>query len=87
MFSINKDALIKRKELFLKYTLENSEVVSFIGKYKNGFIANAYSYIALHLVLAKYKKEGFKYFKKALKTKISIIFQRRSWAIIKRLFL
>ena len=86
VININKEALIKRKELFIKYTLENPEVNSFIGKRRNQFIANSYSYIALHLVLAKYKKEGFKYFFKAIKQKPSVLFSKRSLAIIKHLF-
>ena len=85
VININKEALIKRKELFLKYTLENPDVNNFIGRRKNQFIANTYSYIALHLVLAKYKKEGFKYFLKAVKQKPITIFERRSLAIIKHL--
>ncbi len=82
---INKDALIKRKELFLKYTLQNPEVANFIGSKKNKFIANTYSYIALHLVLAKYKKEGLKYFLQTIKQCPKSLFSRRSLAIIKHL--
>ena len=84
---INKEKLIKRKEVFLKYTLENSDVEKFIGKHKNKFIANAYSYIALHLVIAKYRKDGLKYFIKAFAQKPSIFFEKRGLAIIKHIFL
>ena len=83
----NKSQLIKLKELFLKYTLENPEVRAFIGKNSKQFIANTYTYIAIHLVLAKYKKDGLKYFVKAVKTKPSVIFERRSLAIIKHIAL
>lgn len=81
--NINKEKLIKRKELFLKYTLSNPAVAEFIGNDKNKFIANAYSYIALHLVLAKYKKESLKYYLKTLKKNPFFIFTKRNLAIIK----
>lgn len=83
VFSINKDKLIKRKELFLKYTLGNPEVKSFIGSHLREFKANAYSYIALHLILAKHKEEGLKYFKKSLASCPKSLFTRRGLAIIK----
>jgi len=81
--NINKEKLIKRKELFLKYTLGNPAVAEFIGNDKNIFIANAYSYIALHLALAKYKKESLKYYLKTLKKNPFFIFTKRNLAIIK----
>jgi glycosyltransferase involved in cell wall biosynthesis len=81
--TINKDKLIKRKELFFKYTLENPEVRAFIGKNIRPFKAEAYSYVALHLVLARYKKEGLKYWVKSLKICPMSFFSRRNFAIIK----
>ncbi len=81
--NINKEKLIKRKELFLKYTLNNQEIADFIGKQKNKFVANAYSYIALHLVLAKYKKEGLKYYIKTIKKYPVFLFKKRNFAILK----
>jgi glycosyltransferase involved in cell wall biosynthesis len=83
--NINKEKLIKRKMLFLKYTLENIEVSKFIGKNKNIFISNAYSYIALHLILAKYKREGLNFYLQSVKQYPLSIFSRRSLAIIKHL--
>ena len=87
VLSINKENLIKRKELFLKYTLENSDVAKFIGKQKKKFIANAYSYVSLHLILAKYKRDGFKYYFKTIKQCPRFLFTRRNFAILKHLII
>ncbi len=85
VLNIDVKNIIKRKDLFLKYTLENPEVRAFIGKNIRPFKAEAYSYVALHLVLARYKKEGLKYWAKALVTCPRFLFTRRNLSIIKHL--
>ncbi len=82
--NIDKDKLILRKELFLKYTLENPDVNAFIGKKRKQFIANTYSYIALHLMLAGYKKDAIKYLIKSILKSPRIIIKKRFFVIVKR---
>jgi glycosyltransferase involved in cell wall biosynthesis len=83
--SINKSGLIKRKELMLKLALEDRRINSYYKKNIKNLKSNTYSYISLHLILAKEKKEGVKFLKKSIHTDISFIFSKRFLGIIKNL--
>ena len=85
VLSINKKALIKRKELMLKMALEDNRINLFYKKNINKLKLNTYSYISLHLIMAKEKKEGFKYLKKSVLTDYSYLFQKRFYASVKHL--
>ena len=85
VISINKNSLIKRKELMLKLAVEDKAIKEYyIHKFQN-LTTNTYSYIALHLIIAKYKKSGLNYLLKSLKSSPSFILKKRFFAIIKHL--
>lgn len=83
--SINKDSLIRRKELMLKLALEDKSIQKYYKNNLNKIKLNTYSYISLHLTLAKEKREGLKFLKKAIQTDIKFLTSRRFYAIIKHL--
>ena len=80
--SINKSGLIKRKELMLKLAIEDTRINSYYKKNIKNLKTNTYSYISLHLILAKEKKEGLKFLIKSISTDISFIFSKRFLGII-----
>ena len=86
VLSINKEKLIKRKELMLAMALNDSIIHSFYKNKINILKANTYSYIALHLAMANEKKEARNYFIKTLKISPAYLFTKRSLAIVKYLF-
>ena len=81
--TINKEALIQRQELMLKYLFENKEVNSVFYEYKNLIFSDAYSYISLHLALTNYKTDSLKYLFKSLKSSPLFLLKKRFFAIIK----
>ncbi|MCK4663611.1 MAG: glycosyltransferase family 2 protein [Bacteroidales bacterium] len=83
VIKINKEKLIKRKELFIHYLSQDKVFMEIYGKYLPHLKADTFSYIALHLILAGYKKDGIKYFFKSLKINLFFLFRKRSLAIIK----
>ncbi len=85
VLSINKEALIKRKELMLKLALEDSHIKNFYKEQLTQLKLNTYSYIALHLIMAKEKKTGVNFLKRAVRTDFNFIFSKRFLATIKHL--
>ncbi|MBN9349753.1 MAG: glycosyltransferase family 2 protein [Chitinophagaceae bacterium] len=83
--SFSKEALIKRKNLMLRKALNDPSISSYYKGDLNYLKENTYSYISLHLVMGKHKKESWYYFQKALGFNWKFFFSRRSKAIIKRL--
>ncbi len=85
VLQFNEKALVSRYETLIQ-SISSSE--SFMNKnaaYLKVIKSRMLSYIALHAVLEKHKKVSIKYFRKAIKTRFSEIFTRRTLAIIKRL--
>ncbi len=82
----NKDALINRVEAIIKYITANKDVVNYYQKDISKFKSSCYSYVSLHLSLltGKYKKDTLKYLVKSFQFPRSL-FQRRFYAIVKRL--
>lgn len=80
---IQKNSLIERKSLMLAEALNDKSITEYYGNKIRYFKENTYSYISLHLILAGYKKEGFQYFIKAIKTRPLFLFSKRAMAIIK----
>jgi len=83
-----KDKLISRKSLMLKYLFANESFMERFGKYKRKLKGNTYLYIALHLALSsKYKAESLGWLLKSLYVQPSSIFVRSFWGTLKHLFL
>lgn len=85
VLNINKEVLIKRKQLMLQMALEDEAINNYYANSLNSLKINTYSYISLHLVMAGYKKDGFKYLLKSLKSSPGFILKKRFFAIIKHL--
>ena len=79
--------LIKRKTLMLKYVFDNETNNQFYSHFKNILYSNAYAYISIHLILSKSKKIGSNYYVKAIIKRPLFFFSKKSFAIIKHLFL
>ena len=84
--TINKEKLIKRKELFIYYLSQDKVFMEKYGKYLPRLKADSYSYIALHLILAGYKKDAIKYLIKSILKSPRVIIKKRFFAIVKRIF-
>lgn len=85
VLSINKDALIKRKTLMLKLALEDNNINMHYNQQLNQLKLNTYSYIALHLIMAKEKKAGLEFLSKSVQTDFTYMFSKRFIATIKHL--
>lgn len=85
VLKINKDKLTKRLNLFVKYVADDKMVNMKFGNKLINIKLEALSYAALHLVLAGYKKESFRYYIKSLKLKPQFVFSKRSIATLKRI--
>lgn len=81
-----KDQLIIRKEKMLHYLFQDQKVMEVYGQFKGRIKSDAYSYIALHLMLSGHKMSGLQYFIKAFMAAPSILKERRTLAIFKHLF-
>lgn len=85
VIKINKEALIHRKELMLKFALEDSKILNIYGKKMIFLKENTYSYIALHLALNKDRKDSLRYLLKAVKARPGFVFSKRFFATLKHL--
>lgn len=87
VLQVNKEKLIRRQEAFLKYIWEDEKVKTRFGKWKKFVEAETYTYIALHLALAKkYRKDVLSFLSKSLLTYPGVLSRRRFWASLKHLF-
>ena len=85
---MNKDNLIIRFKTLVDCVIQNQNFILKYGKYKNYFLANNYSYIALHISLTgKNKLDTIKYLCKALIKSPNIVLSKRFYAIIKHLII
>ncbi len=80
------EKLLNRIHFFLKCVEENADVKNWMGKSYNEFKARRYSYIALHSALSNHRNTTFLYLKKSLITWTMIIFTKRFYVILFRLF-
>jgi glycosyltransferase involved in cell wall biosynthesis len=81
----NEEKLLKRKELALSYAFSDEKVKESFGRNKNKMEAFCYSYISLHLALAKEKRESIRYLVRGAKLSVQILLRRRFLAILKHL--
>lgn len=86
VLQVNKEKLIRRQEVFLKYIWQDIKVHERFGRWKKFVEAETYTYIALHLALAKkYRKEVLGFLAKSFITYPGVLGRRRFWASIKHL--
>lgn len=87
ILNMDKQQLIERKQLMLKYLFNNPIIMEKFGKYKSLLTADAYSYIALHLGMTKHYREGLKYLIKSIAVYPLGIFKKRMLGLAKKLIL
>jgi len=86
VLAINKDKLIARIEAMINYITNNNDVVKYYGSAAmRDFKASCYTYCALHLSMAKYKRETWPYLRKGISTSPKSIFSKRFAVTIKHL--
>jgi glycosyltransferase involved in cell wall biosynthesis len=86
VITVNRDKLIKRQELFLKYIWQDSECLRKFGKNKKDMEADVYTYIALHLALTKqHRPDVVRYLFKSVVTEPKALSTRRFWASLKHI--
>ncbi len=83
VINFDEQKLLKRKLLSLQYAFQDAKVRELFNDYFNQVESYCDSYIALHLMLSKKTKSGFKYFFQAFKNNYRVILSRRFLAIIK----
>ncbi len=81
------EKLLNRIHFFLKCVEENADVKNWMAESYPEFIARRYSYIALHAALSNHRDTAFLYLKKALTTWLMIVFTKRFYVIVFRLFI
>lgn len=87
VLNINVEKHIQRKNILLQTVHEDKQIQNFYGK--RGVVnieAYFHLYIALHLVMAKKRKETVLYLWKALQNKFSVFFTYKFWVIVKKWF-
>ncbi|PSR52064.1 hypothetical protein AHMF7605_00285 [Adhaeribacter arboris] len=83
---INKDKLIRRKSLFMKYLWEDEAVRNKYSKYKDLVLADGYTYTALHLALTKkHRSSAMWYLVKSIFVRPATLSTRRFWATLKNI--
>lgn len=86
VLQVNKEKLIRRQEVFLKYIWQDIKVQERFSRWKRFMEAETYTYIALHLSLTKkYRKEVLGFLAKSFFTYPGVLTRRRFWATIKHL--
>ena len=83
VLNFDKDVLIERLNLFIKYVFNDNIFSTMFGRYKSLMIAHTYSYIALHISLTgKNKFTSLHYLIKAFGTNYSVVYSKRFYAVI-----
>ena len=86
VLEVNKEGLIKRMEVLLKYVKENDSVMRVHGRNFYKLEASCYSYVSLHLALTKkYRKDAMHYLLKTLRIDPYFLFEKRFFGILKHL--
>lgn len=80
-------ALLKRKDLTLRYLFEDEAFVEKYGKRRRTIENEFLSYIALHLALAGAPRRACKYLKDSVLVLPSSVFRRRFLAVVKHVIL
>lgn len=84
VLNIKKEDLIKSFDALFKYVFANKEVTTFYHGKLAAFTASCYTYIALHLALAKkYKADVIIFLFKGIYKNPKFIFSKRFFAILK----
>jgi len=87
VIDVEENKLVKRKQLTLHYAFKDPQVEFVFGKSKNKIIAYSDTYNSLHLVMSGKLKSGVHYLAKAILIYPIIIFERRTIAIFKNIFI
>src|ERR1017187_643372 len=85
--NFDENKLLRRKQLSLKFAFQDELVRKVFSDHFKEVESYCDSYIALHLILSKKSKQGYKYLLQALKNNHMILFNRRFLAIIKHSFI
>ena len=84
VIKINRDKLIKRKELSIKYLKEDEVFMRKYGNKIRKIEADTYTYIALHLAIAKYSvTDSISYLFRSLQVRKRSICEKRFWGTLK----
>jgi hypothetical protein len=81
----NPDKLIQRFEKFIDLTTSNPEVVKFLGRKLAYFKMKNYLILSVDLAANKHKKLAIQYFKKAIFQSLLFVFEKSTYAIVRRL--
>ena len=83
---INRDKLIARQDAFIQHLFQDKVAIDKYNQYKNLFISDCYTYIALHLAITKkFKKDVIAYLWKAFAARPAVLGRKRFWASLKHL--
>ena len=86
VLEVNKEGLIARMQVLLKYVKENESVMGIHASNFYKLKASCYSYISLHLALTKkYRKDALHYLFKTIRIKPSFLLEKRFFGILKHL--
>lgn len=83
VLSIEPNSLIKRKELFLDYLKVDLNILKSYKDSVSALESSTYSYLALHLMMAGFKKEGIRFMAKSIASSFSYVFSKRFLVTIK----
>ena len=83
VMNFDENKLLRRKQLSLKFAFQDELVRKLFSDHFKEVESYCDSYIALHLVLSKKTKQGYRYLLQALRSNYMILFNRRFLAIIK----
>ena len=83
----NQTALVRRKELAVRYAFRDAAVQEKFSAHRKAIEAYWVSYIALHLVLDKQRGAGLRFLARSVRRHWPSVFERRTLAIVKYLVL
>ena len=78
-----KEKIVLRKELMLKYVLQDDSIIRYYGKSISRLKSTTYFYIALHLTMLGFKKNTIHYVQKGLRETPGFIFTKRFFTILR----
>lgn len=85
VLGVDEAAMLKRKDLTLKYLFADAAFVEKFGGQRKVIENEFLSYIALHLALGGQSGRAFKYLKDSVRVQPSSIFRRRFLAVVKHI--
>ncbi len=83
VLNFNNEKLIKRLEIFIYYVRNDKLFSVKYGQYISLLTAHSYTYVALHIALAKNSKvTSLRFLLKALSTNLSVLLTKRFYSIL-----